>query len=145
MVSSRLPVLIRLRILGGLSAIQGVFFLVYAVLVVIGVARLGISGPSEVANAPGVILEVVIFLVFGLGMLAVSLGWFTSKRWARAPFLLAQLLALVVSIPITGATDSFQRTLAILATLTCGLGIILAFTPRVTHHLLLSESPSQSH
>ena len=114
--------------------------MVYAVLIVVGVARFGVSGPREVANASGVTLEVVIFLFFGLGMLLVAGGWFAAKRWARAPFLLAQLLALVVSIPLIGATDAFQKWVAILVTLAAIVGIYLAFTPAVTHYLLRGEA-----
>ncbi len=130
----------RLRILASISGIQGVFYVVYAVLIVVGVARFGVSGPREVANASGVTLEVVIFLFFGLGMLLVAGGWFAAKRWARAPFLLAQLLALVVSIPLIGATDAFQKWVAILVTLAAIVGIYLAFTPAVTRYLLRGEA-----
>lgn len=134
----------RLRILASISGIQGVFYVVYAVLIVVGVARFGVSGPREVANASGVTLEVVIFLFFGLGMLLVAGGWFAAKRWARAPFLLAQLLALVVSIPLIGATDAFQKWVAILVTLAAIVGIYLAFTPAVTRYLLRDEAAPES-
>lgn len=134
----------RLRILGSISGVQGIFYVVYAILIVVGVARFGVSGPSEVANTSGVTLEVVIFLIFGLGMLLVSGGWFASKRWARAPFLLAQLLALVVSVPLIGATDPFQKWVAILVTLAAVIGIFLAFTPTVTRYLLRDEAAPES-
>ena len=134
----------RLRILGGISGVQGVFYVVYAILIVVGVARFGVSGPREVANASGVTLEVVIFLFFGLGMLLVAVGWFRAKRWARAPFLLAQLLALVVSIPLIGATDPLQKWVAILVTLAAVIGIFFAFTPTVTRYLLRDEAAPES-
>ncbi len=118
--------------------------MVYAILIVVGVARFGVSGPSEVANASGVTLEVVIFLFFGLGMLLVAVGWFAAKRWARAPFLLAQLLALVVSIPLIGATDPLQKWVAILVTLAAVIGIFFAFTPTVTRYLLRDEAAPES-
>jgi hypothetical protein len=143
-VESETSVIGRLRILGGISGVQGVFYVVYAILIVVGVARFGVSGPSEVANASGVTLEVVIFLFFGLGMLLVAGGWFAAKRWARAPFLLAQLLALVVSIPLIGATDAFQKWVAILVTLAAIVGIYLAFTPAVTRYLLRGEAAPES-
>ncbi len=130
----------RLHILAGISLVQGIFYVVYAILVVVGVARFGVSGPSEVANAPGVTLEVIIFLVFGLGMLLVSWGWFSAKRWARAPFLLAQLLALVVSVPLTGASGSAEKVVAITVTIAAVAGIVLAFTPRITQYLLRDEA-----
>lgn len=123
-----------------MSGVQGVFYLVYAILVVVGIARFGVSGPSEVANTPGVILEATIFLAFGLGMVLVAWGWFASKRWARAPFLLVQLLALVVSVPLTGATDLLQQLVAILVTLAAIVGIVIAFTPSVTQYLLRDEA-----
>ncbi len=139
-MESETSVIRRLRILGIISGVQGVFYVVYAILIVVGVARFGVSGPSEVANASGVTLEVVIFLFFGLGMLLVAVGWFAAKRWARAPFLLAQLLALVVSVPLIGATNLFQKWAAILVTLAAVVGIFLAFTPAVTRYLLRDEA-----
>jgi Na+-driven multidrug efflux pump len=139
-VESETSVIRRLRILGIISGVQGVFYVVYAILIVVGVARFGVSGPSEVANASGVTLEVVIFLFFGLGMLLVAVGWFAAKRWARAPFLLAQLLALVVSVPLIGATNLFQKWAAILVTLAAVVGLFLAFTPAVTRYLLRDEA-----
>jgi hypothetical protein len=143
-VESKASVVGRLRILGSISGIQGVFYVVYAILIVVGVARFGVSGPSEVANASGVTLEVVIFLFFGLGMLLVAFGWFAAKRWARAPFLLAQLLTLVVSVPLVGATDLFQKWVAILVTLAAIVGIFFAFTPSVTRYLLRDEAAPES-
>jgi Na+-driven multidrug efflux pump len=139
-VESETSVIRGLRILGVISGVQGVFYVVYAILIVVGVARFGVSGPSEVANASGVTLEVVIFLFFGLGMLLVAVGWFAAKRWARAPFLLAQLLALVVSVPLIGATNLFQKWAAILVTLAAVVGLFLAFTPAVTRYLLRDEA-----
>jgi hypothetical protein len=143
-VKGETSVIRRLRILGVISGVQGVFYVAYAVLIVVGVARFGVSGPSEVANASGVTLEVVIFLFFGLGMLLVAGGWFAAKRWARAPFLLAQLLALVVSVPLIGATDVLQKWAAILVTLAAIVGIFLAFTPDVTRYLLRDEAAPES-
>lgn len=138
-MAKQATVIRRLKILGGISTVQGVFYVVYAILVVIGVARFGVIGPNEVASTPGVILEVVIFLFFGLSMLLVALGWFTSKRWARAPFLLAQLLALVVSVPLISAAELLPQTVAAIVTLAAVGGIVIAFTPTVTQYLLRDE------
>jgi Na+-driven multidrug efflux pump len=143
-VEGETSVIRRMQILGIISGVQGVFYVVYAVLIVVGVARFGVSGPSEVANASGVTLEVVIFLFFGLGMLLVAGGWFSAKRWSRAPFLLAQLMALVISVPLIGATDALQKWAAILVTLAAVVGIFLAFTPAVTRYLLRDEAAPES-
>ncbi len=126
----------RLRLLGAISALEGVFYLANALFVVIGISREGLTGPAEVSNAPGVTLEVIIFGTFGVGMVVVAVGWFRSRRWARAPFVLAQILALVISIPLLGATDALQQTAAVAVTVVTAAGLFLAFTPRVTQHLL---------
>ena len=125
----------RLRFLGAISAIEGLFYLAYAFLVVIGISRDGLTGPSQVANASGVTLEVLIFAIFGAAMLGVSLGWFGRRRWARAPFALAQLLALVVSVPLIGATDLLHQVIAVGVTIVALVGTFMAFTPRVTQQL----------
>ena len=61
-----------------------------------------------------------------------------------SPFLLAQLLALVVSVPLIGATDALQKWAAILITLAAVVGIYLAFTPTVTRYLLRDEAAPES-
>lgn len=134
----------RLRLLGVISALEGLLYVVYALFVVVGISRDGLAGPAEVANAPGVTLEVLIFAIFGAGMLLVASGWFRMRRWARAPFALAQLLALVVSVPLIGATDFLQQVVAMVVTLVAVFGAFLAFTPRVTQQLHGVESAFES-
>ena len=143
MASAR-SVVNRLRLLGAISAIEGLFYLVYALFVVIGISRDGLTGPSEVANASGVTLEVLIFAIFGAAMFLVSFGWFGKRRWARAPFALAQVLALVVSVPLIGATDLLQQVIAVGVTLIALVGTFVAFTPRVTQQLHGDEAALES-
>jgi cytochrome bd-type quinol oxidase subunit 1 len=134
----------RLRFLGAISAIEGLFYLAYAFLVVIGISRDGLTGPSQVANASGVTLEVLIFAIFGAAMLGVSFGWFGRRRWARAPFALAQVLALVVSVPLIGATELLQQVIAVGVTIVALVGTFMAFTPRVTQQLHGDEVARES-
>jgi cytochrome bd-type quinol oxidase subunit 1 len=134
----------RLRILGAISAIEGLFYLVYACLVVIGISREGLTGPSQVSNVSGVTLEVLIFAMFGAAMLLVSFGWFGRRRWARAPFALAQVLVLVVSVPLIGATDVWQQVVALSVSIVALVGSFIAFTPRVTQQLHGDEVAPES-
>lgn len=127
------------QFLGVVSLAQGVFFFAYAITVVLGVARFGLQGPSEVSNTPGVSLEVLIFLSFGLGLTFVAYGWWKGKRWARAPFLLTQILALVVSVPLMTSTGSAERIIGIVITLVAAVAIVSSLTPTLTRYLLDSE------
>ena len=124
--------------------IEGLFYLVYACLVVIGISREGLTGPSQVSNVSGVTLEVLIFAMFGAAMLLVSFGWFGRRRWARAPFALAQVLVLVVSVPLIGASEVWQQAIALGVSLVALIGGFMAFTPRVTQQLHGDEVAQES-
>ena len=107
----------------------------YACLVVIGISREGLTGPSQVSNVSGVTLEVLIFAMFGAAMLLVSFGWFGRRRWARAPFALAQVLVLVVSVPLIGSTEAWRQAIALGEGLVAVIGGFMAFAPGVTQQL----------
>lgn len=79
---------------------EGAALVGYAVYLLVQVARLGLTGPSEVSNAPAVTLEIIIFAVFGAGLLVSGRGLWQARRWARAPIVLGQLIALVVGVPL---------------------------------------------
>ena len=130
----------RVRILAVVSGFEGLFFIAYGALVIIGVLRFGITGPAEVANAPGVTLEIVIFLVFGAALLLVATGWWRGSRWARSPFILAQLLGLVVSVPLMGSAGSAERMIGWSVTVIAVACVALSFTRPVTAHLYRGAS-----
>ena len=130
----------RVRILAVVSGFEGLFFIAYGVLVTIGVLRFGISGPAEVANAPGVTLEILIFLVFGAALLLVAMGWWRGSTWARSPFILAQLLGLVVSVPLMGSAGSTERIIGWSVTVIAVACVALSFTRPVTTHLYRDAS-----
>ena len=69
----------------------------------------GLTGPPEVSNLPALVLQVVIFAALGVGLIAIARGWWLSKYGARAPFILAQILGLVVGVPLTAAPDAGTR------------------------------------
>lgn len=121
------------------AAVEGVALLVYAVYDTIEAIRIGATGPADVSNGPAIILQILIFVIFGGGLLLVARGWWASKRWARAPFILAQVIALVVGIPLAGASGAMERSAGIAVTAIAVVGIVLALTPAVTRAI---ESPS---
>lgn len=126
--------------LAGISLIEGAFFLGYAVYDLIGAARFGLTGPEEVSNAPALTLQVLMFVVFGAGILAAARGWWGIKRWARAPFVLAQLLVLVVAVPLMSAAGAVERSVAYVAVAMAVVGLIVTFLPSTTR-ALLGEDP----
>jgi Na+-driven multidrug efflux pump len=126
-VSTRLLALIALveaaglLVYGGYEAVQGVL--------------VGATGPAEVSNVPAIILQVVIFAVLGVGMVYVGRGWLQRRRWARAPFILAQLIGLLVGIPIAQTAGAAPRISGIALTALAIAGIVVALTPAVTRAL----------
>jgi hypothetical protein len=125
----------RLRVLSAIALLQGLALLGYAVFDIYGAVTIGTTGPAEVSNAPALMLQIIIFALFGAGLLAVSYAWLRRIRWARAPFLVAQFIALIVGWPLAQATGGVERTIGIVLVALAILGIIIAFTPSVTRAL----------
>lgn len=136
-MQSRSPQLTALAVL---SIVEGVFFLGYAVFDVIGAIRFGLTGPEEVSNAPALTLQVMMFALFGAALIFVARGWWGVRRWARAPFVLAQLLVLVVAVPLASAAGSVERVVAGLAVVLAVIGLVVTFLPSTTR-ALIGEDP----
>ncbi len=128
-----------IRSLAAIAGIEGLVFIVYAILVTAGVARFGLQGPEAVSNSAGVTLEVIIFLFFGAGMIVVARGWWRLNRWARAPFVLAQMLALVVGVPLMSSAGSAERVTGVVISVVAIASLIVALLPRTTAHLYRDE------
>ncbi len=107
----------------------------YGIFDAVEAVRVGATGPADVSNGPAIALQIVIFLIFGAGLLWVARGWWGSRRWARAPFLLTQLIALVVGVPLAQAQGGTERVAGIVISLLALVGIALVFTPAVTRAL----------
>lgn len=114
--------------LSAIAGLEGLALLGYAVYDLVNVIRLGIQGPAEVSNAPGVALQILIFALFGAAMWLVASGWWRRRRWARAPFLLGQLLALVVGVPLAQAAGRVEQGAGIAIVLVSVAGAILALS-----------------
>jgi hypothetical protein len=128
-----------LVVLAAIAAIQGLVLVAYAVYDVIQGLRFGLTGPEEVSNLPALVLQIVIFAVLGVGMLAIARGWWLSKYGARAPFILAQLLGLVVGFPLAQAPDSGTRAIGTALVVIAVVGIAASLLPSVTRAIVDSD------
>jgi hypothetical protein len=128
-----------LVVLAAIAAIQGLVLVGYAVYDVIQGLRFGLTGPEEVSNLPALVLQIVIFAVLGVGMLAIARGWWLSKYGARAPFILAQLLGLVVGFPLAQAPDSGTRAIGTALVVIAVVGIAASLLPSVTRAIVDSD------
>lgn len=121
-----------LAALAVIALLEGVALIAYALFDLVEAARLGAAGPADVSNVPAIALQIVIFAAFGVGMAWVARGWWGSHRWARAPFLLAQMIALLVGYEMAQSTITAPRIAGIAVALVAVVGIAWAFSPQVT-------------
>ncbi len=124
-----------LTALAAIALLEGLALVAYGIFDAVEAVRVGATGPADVSNGPAIALQIFIFLVFGAGLLWVARGWWGSRRWARAPFLLTQLIALVVGVPLAQAQGGTERVVGIALSLVALVGIALVFTPVVTRAL----------
>jgi uncharacterized membrane protein len=125
--------------LAGIALVEGIALLGYAVFDLVEAATVGVTGPAAVSNVPGIALQIILFLIFGGSLVWIGRGWWSTRRWARAPFLLAQLIALVIGVPLAQA-EGPERVVGIVLALMALIGIVLVFTPVVTRALEDEES-----
>ncbi len=118
-----------------ISAVEGVGLLGYAVYDVVEALRVGVSGPEEVSNVPAVVLLIAIQAIFGAGLLWIAYGWWRSRRWARSPFLVAQLLGGLVGYELAQSTGGVERITGISVIAIAVVGIVLAFLPATSRAL----------
>ena len=133
MVGPRHPLLV---LLSAIAAIQGIGLIGYALYDVVQGITVGITGPQEVSNLPALVLQIVIFAALGIGLMLVARGWWGARYGARAPFIVAQLLALVVGVPLMSAPDAWTRQLGVALLVVGVVGLVLALLPPVTRALI---------
>lgn len=125
-----------LAILTAIAGLQGVTLIGYAVYDIVQGLRLGLTGPEEVSNLPGLILQIAIFAVLGAASIAIAVGWWRAKYAARAPFIVAQLLALVVGFPLAQGAATVQRLVGVALVVAAVTGIAIALMPSVTRAIV---------
>lgn len=124
-----------LTALAVIAFVQGAALVFYAVFDVVEAIRVGVTGPADVSNVPAVLLLIVITAVLGLGLLWVGVGWWRGRRWARAPFVLAQLLGGLIGVELAQSEGSVERVVGIAVVLLALVGLVLSFAPAVNRRL----------
>ncbi len=119
-------------ILAAIAGIEAVALLAYGAYDIVQALRLGATGPADVSNPAAITVQILIFAAFGIGLLLVSRGWLRRSRWVRGPFVLAQIIGLVVGVPLVQAAGSVERLAGILVVMLAVAGLVLTFTKPVT-------------
>ena len=130
------PASLGLRVSAPLVAVEAIALVANAVIVIVEVARFGLTGPTEVSNVPAFVLEVLIFLGFGVALLFTARGLWQARRPARAPAVLAQIIALVVGGPLAFSTDPTSRILGTVLVVVAGVTIVALLSRGVTEDML---------
>jgi hypothetical protein len=120
-----------LVVIAGVEALAVLgLFLAVSVAVVTGAAE-GLTGASPSLAAA----EVVIWLLFAVGLAAIWWGLSRRRRLARTPFLLVQAFMLVV-VPLFVGSDILAWQIAgwVLATMAVA-GLVLGLRPSVRREL----------
>lgn len=92
-------------------------------IAVIGLTS-GLEGPEAVSSPMGATVEVITFALFGAGLAAIAVGRWRTSSWSGPPFVLAQLLALTVGVPLATASGSVGTTIGVLLTASAVVGIV---------------------
>lgn len=128
-MTARHPALVALTAIAGL---EGVALIAYSVSVAVEGLRDGTSGPAEVSNVPAMVSIIGILAILGAGMVVIASGWWRSRGWARAPFVLAQLIAGLIGWEVSQSERSVEHAVGLLAIGVAVVGLVLAFTPPVS-------------
>lgn len=106
------------------AGLQGLALLGYALgISIIGLTS-GLEGPAAVSSPTGAVVEVAAFALFGAGMVAIAYGRWRGAAWSGPPFVLSQLLALAVGLPLATATDTVGRTIGLAVTASAAIGLV---------------------
>ena len=126
--------------LAAISGAEGLALIGYACYDVIQAIRFGTTGPAEVSNGPALFIQILIFLVFGIGLLLIARGWLQGQRWSRSPFVLAQLIALLVAFPLAQDSSGPGRAVGVSVLICALVGGVLALTPQVGRAIRVRNS-----
>lgn len=116
----------RSRTCGAIAYVESVSLFIYCI--VLAIAALNSSGATE--SAP--IVEILIFLVFAIGIWAVARGIWNQSINARAPFFLTQVFVLIVAFTLLAGDGVVVKTVGVLvaalgvAGLAVGVAMIIA-------------------
>ena len=124
----RYPPLVALATIAGL---QGIVVIGYAVA---NVAWLVGAWGQRGINVVTLVVQVLVIMAFGVGLILVAKGFLGAARWARAPFVVSQLLAGVVAVPFA-LTPGGAQAWSIVIIASALIGLVLVFMPGTTRAL----------
>ena len=125
-----------LILLAALAALEGLGLLAYAVFDIIQAVRVGITGPEEVSSPAALVALVAITASFGVGMLWVAVGWWRARSWARAPFVVAQLVLGLIGYELSQSNEDGPRLIGQIAMVVAVTGIVLIVLPSTRRSLV---------
>lgn len=105
-----------------IAALEALVLLGYGASIAVVAITAGINGPQAVASPTGVAVETVVFVLFGVGMALVAAGRWRNASWSTVPFVVAQLLALTVGIPLVTASG-WPRLAGVLTAVAAVVGV----------------------
>ena len=111
-----------------IAALEGIALLVNGAIAVYSALTDGSYG-TQGEDSSAILIEIVIFVVFGIGLLIVAKGWFTMKRWARSPFILAQLIGLFGGGSMVFDSSASSKIPGLLLAVPALIGLVLTFSP----------------
>ncbi|HSN05960.1 MAG TPA: hypothetical protein VLV82_01345 [Candidatus Angelobacter sp.] len=105
----------------GIAVLEAVALAAYAV----GIGVSTVSDASPVAAAP---VEIVVYLLFALGIALCALGLWRRRRTARTPFGVIQLFGVVVGWTLTQGDGDLTHRIgyAVLAVSVVGVAVVLS-------------------
>jgi hypothetical protein len=118
-------------VIAAIAAIEGLGLIAYAIFDIIEAVRVGITGPAEVSNPAALVLLIVIYLVFGAGLLLVARAWWLMRTWQRGAFVLTQVIAMLVFFDLTRSSEIVPRSVGFIILALAIVGILLVFSPKV--------------
>ncbi len=121
------------RVGAAVALVEGLLMVGNGIAVAVLVGRDGITGPEAVASPAGVVIEVALYLLFGIALLWMARGFVRGSVAVLTPFMLAQVLGLTVSVPLAmgGGAVGLAGALVVAA---CLSGL-LAWAMVVRHNL----------
>ena len=128
-----------LVVLAVISALQGLFFVGYAVYDIVQAFRVGLTGPAEVSNPAALLGLIAITAAIGVALLWVARGWWRVREWARAPFLVAQLVLGLIGYDLSQSQSSGPRLLGQVLIVVAVVGVVTCFLPSVRRALDVAE------
>lgn len=104
-----------------IAALEALALAAYAV----GIGVSAVQNPGSVAAAP---VEIVLYLIFAGGLVAIARGLWGRRSMARTPFAVAQLFGLVIGWTLTqGDGDLVHRIgYAVLAISVVGIAAVMS-------------------